>query len=325
MARASRKLWIVLAVACALGAGFALGPRPRVDDDVRGPRVPDVLGALDSYVGAAEAKYDDIRPGAEKAIVWADPAARAQTELAIVYLHGFSATRQEIAPVCERLGRALGANVFFTRLRGHGRTADAMAEPTVDDWLRDGLEALAIGQRLGRRVVVVGTSTGATLATWLASRPEAQGVHAFVLVSPNFGLHDSRARILLWPWGTHIARLIQGAYRSFEPLNERQARAWTTRYRTDALVTLMALVRLVEELDLSRLTQPFLLVYSQQDRVVDPAATAQAYEALGARVKQRLVIDDSEDPSHHVIAGDIVSPATTDEVVGAIGDFLARL
>jgi hypothetical protein len=36
-------------------------------------------------------------PGAEKKIIWAGEAAQ-KTPLSIVYLHGFSATRQERAP-----------------------------------------------------------------------------------------------------------------------------------------------------------------------------------------------------------------------------------
>ncbi len=57
-------------------------------------------------------------------------------------------------PVISHLGADLGANVFFTRLAGHGRDGAAMAEATVEDWLADAVEALAVGARLGDRVVL---------------------------------------------------------------------------------------------------------------------------------------------------------------------------
>ena len=63
-------------------------------------------------------------------------ADRRQTELALVYLHGFSASRQETAPLSEDLARQLGANLFVTRLSGHGRSPQAMGEPSVRDWLQ---------------------------------------------------------------------------------------------------------------------------------------------------------------------------------------------
>ena len=134
-----------------------------------------------------------------------DSRARTRTPLAVVYLHGFSATRQETAPFSARLARALGANLFEARLRGHGRSEAAMAEGTVEAWLEDGVEALAIGRRLGERVVLVGCSTGAALATWMLANGHDQDVAGLVLFSPNFGTRHRGASLLTGPWGTQIA------------------------------------------------------------------------------------------------------------------------
>ncbi|MDD4273595.1 MAG: hypothetical protein PHG14_07705 [Desulfobacter postgatei] len=38
-----------------------------------------------------------------------------------VYIHGFSATRKETAPLSDLVAKTLNANLFYTRLSGHGR------------------------------------------------------------------------------------------------------------------------------------------------------------------------------------------------------------
>ena len=63
----------------------------------------------------------------------------------------------------------LGANAFLPRLAAHGRATSAeFATVTPQDWLNDAREALAIGRRIGDRVILIGTSTGALLVTMVA-------------------------------------------------------------------------------------------------------------------------------------------------------------
>ena len=79
-------------------------------------------------------------------------------------------------PLPDKVAAALGANLFYTRLTGHGQDGAAMAEGSVNAWINDYAEAIAIGRAIGDKVVVIGTSTGASLATWAASQPAlAQG------------------------------------------------------------------------------------------------------------------------------------------------------
>ncbi len=327
MAHGRTRRWLTGAaiIVAALALAIALGPRPEVDLTTTLPELPADLAALDDYIAASERQFDDIRPDNDKRLVWANADSPSQTDLAIVYLHGFSASRGEISPVCEQVAERLGANLFFTRLRGHGRTGDAMLDGTVNAWLNDAIEALAIGRALGRRVVLIGTSTGATLATWLAAQPEARDVHALVLVSPNYMPKNHQTQILTWPWGRYIAEAIQGPERGFETQNALHAQYWTSRYPTRVLVPMMALVDLVAELDLAAVQQPTLMIYSERDQVIDPEIARARFEAFGAPIKQRLVITDDEDPAHHLVIGDIMSPATTPAAIDTIVDFLAQL
>jgi esterase/lipase len=314
----SPRAWLGTAAALAV---FALaGPRARMGSL---DAVPAVGEDVEAHLRASEAAFPDIRPGDAKRIVWADPARGARTPLSLVYLHGFSADSHEVEPLVTGLGQRLGANVYFTRLAGHGRTPEAMGEASIDAWLRDVAEGMEIGRRLGERVVLIGTSTGGTLATWAAMQADvAEGLAALVLLSPNFHPRNRSTRLLLWPWGRWIARVAQGPERCFEVRSEAQARHWTSCYPTSALLPMMALVEDVRTSDLSRVRVPTLVLYASTDQVVDPAETERAFAAFGSPDKALQRIENPGDPDGHVIAGDVLSPGATPEIEDRIAAFL---
>jgi esterase/lipase len=310
---------IVLSVLAAL---VFFGPRTSIDI---APRIIQLPVDIQGYVTTAEARFVDIREGTAKKIIWAAGKVNQRTPLALVYLHGFSATRQEVAPLCKRLASSLGANLFYTRFTGHGRPGRAMSAVTVSDLANDALEALAIGRRLGDRPIIIGTSTGGTLATWLASQDHSRSIHAVILLSPNFGPRNPMAEVLNWPWARFYVPLIQGRTRRWEPTNDLHARYWTTQYPTEALFSMMGAVRLARSLDLERIDLPFLFIYSPNDQVVDSDKTDKVFARLGGSHKSRRLIFSSGDPAQHVIAGEILSPQTTDAVLSTILTFLDEL
>jgi alpha-beta hydrolase superfamily lysophospholipase len=318
-----RRIVVSIGILSALVGLFVIGPRPKVSEQLSDLELP---SGLESYLRKSEARYPDIKPGTEKTIIWAHPSTKGQTVASVVYLHGFSASRQETAPLSEQIAARLAANLFYTRLRGHGRSGDALGEVTVNDWLNDAQEAMEIGKRLGNRVVLLGSSTGATLAAWMALQPQWQPhILAVVLISPNFGPRDTGAEVLLWPWGVQMIRLAVGKTRSFTPANEGHATYWTTRYPVKALSPMMGLVQLVRSKDLSQIKTPTLTIYSKADQVVDSRKVEMFFEMLGSRQKKLLDVMSEDNPSQHVLAGDILSPSTTDRLTEDIVRFVAPL
>jgi len=271
---------------------------------------------LDAYLAAGESRYLDIRPGDGKHIVWADPATKAKTPLSIIYLHGFSASAEELRPLPDRVATALGANLFFTRLTGHGRSNDAMGDARLDDWLADFSEALSIGEALGERVIVMGTSTGASLATLALADPKiASRIAAAVFFSPNYGINSFGAFLLTTPIAPQLSRLLIGQTRGFAPYNAGHAAHWTTQYPTSALLPMAALVKLSVKSSVEQIRTPALFLYSSLDQVVRPDKVREVAGRWGGP-REIFDVGKTEDPVNHVIAGEIISPATT----GALAD-----
>ncbi|MFN3642099.1 MAG: alpha/beta hydrolase [Gemmobacter sp.] len=321
--------WIIGATALlAAGLAAALWLWPAEAPLRVGPYDGAALGEdLDAWLAAREGVVPGIVPGVEKRIVWAgEPGAR--TPLAILYLHGFSATSEEIRPVPDRVAAALGANLYFARLAGHGRDGPAMAEATAEDWMLDLAEALAIGARIGDRVILMGTSTGGALilAGLGADLPGTDRVAGAVFVSPNFRLASAAGMVLDLPLVERWGHLIAGRERAFEPLNAAQAQYWTEAYPTAALYPMARMMRAARAVDPAALRMPAMFVWSDADQVVDAGSVRAVADRWGGPVARMTVAPGPGiDPSGHVIAGDIVSPAATDAVAAAMIDWARGL
>jgi esterase/lipase len=288
--------------------------------------VPRELAALPAWLQQREERAGVFDTAVAKRVQFVHPAAPTRTAWSVVYLHGFSATRQETAPVSDQVAKALGANLFETRLHGHGLPGDSLGTVTAQSWLEDAVEALEIGRRLGDSVLVVGTSTGGTLGVWLATLPpgDRAGLRALVLISPNFGPKDEKARLLTLPWANVLLpRFIP--QREWEARNDEQRRFWTMKYPSTALFPMQALVERVRARDLAGYSVPTLVFLNDDDQVVDAARTRQWLADLSretlAPIEQVLVTPaDGEDG--HVLAGRIVSPSQTPMVRDRVVEFV---
>jgi alpha-beta hydrolase superfamily lysophospholipase len=276
------------------------------------------INDIDARLTDGESAFPDIRPGLAKEIVWADPIVKGRTALAVIYIHGFSASKGEVRPLPDLVAKALGANLFYTRLAGHGRSGDAMAETSAEAWKRDMTEALGIAAEIGSKTLIIGTSTGASLATWALSQPRLSApVSGAVFLAPNFRIKASGAGLLTAPFAWASSRLFLGRRRGFIPLNPLHATYWTMDYPVSALLPMAALVKQVRSLPFERIGTPALFIHSARDQVVDPAQTARVARRWGGPATL-LDPGDIGDPCGHVIAGDALSPKTTAAIAADI-------
>ncbi len=115
----SKRLFSLILLLPLLGAGLWVSTPVRLEPVATAVDLP---GNLDDWLTIHEqsvAERFGLVPGTEKRITWFAEGER--TAWSVVYLHGFSATRQETAPLSTLVAQALGANLFETRLSGHGR------------------------------------------------------------------------------------------------------------------------------------------------------------------------------------------------------------
>lgn len=316
-------IWIVLGLVVVLL--IVLGPRPRVALRWVVDELPVELGGLSDWLAETEQSRGDVTEGAEKHVRFANPNAPAKTPLVVLYLHGFSATRQELAPIPERVAEAIGANYYGARLTGHGLDSESLGKAQAGDWLKDTAEAWQIARSLGDRVIVISCSTGGTLSTWLAQQPSAQdALAAMVLFAPNFQPRHWASKLFGWPWSRYWMPWLAGQEYGREPEGELSGKYWTSSYPTRVLHQLQALVVAVRKSRLDAITAPSLFLYSEDDQVVNARYTDRVYEKWGSEIKERIRIDGVDGESNHVFTGDIVAPHRTEDSIEQVLTFLKQ-
>jgi pimeloyl-ACP methyl ester carboxylesterase len=260
---------------------YFLGPKPdkaRFNADL--PVVPEAPVDLETFIANNENRYK-IKPDNEARIIWKD-SMRQKTGYSVVYLHGFSASQKEGDPVHRRFAKNFGCNLFLPRLADHGiDTTESLFSFTADRVWNSAKEALAIGKRLGDKVVLISTSTGGTLALMLAAK-YPQDVYALINLSPNIAINDPAAFILNDPWGLHIARLVFGGKYVETEYSEERARYWNGRYRLESVVELEELLESSMTAETFRsISQPSLtLYYYKNENEQDPEVSVSAIQDM---------------------------------------------
>ena len=286
-----------------------------------------VIDSLEVYIRSQESKHK-IKPGNEAEIVWADSTNHQQTEYAVVYLHGFSASKEEGNPVHINFAKSIKANLYLARLADHGiDTIAPMQYFTADNLWETAKEALAIGKKLGKKVILVGTSTGGTLALQLAAAyPE---VHSLILLSPNIEINDDKVWLLNNPWGLQIARKVSGGdERVLDGKTPIYKKFWFDHYRLEAVVQLQELLEsAMNKQTFEKVKQPTLLLYyykneKQQDPVVKVSAMLKMFDELGTpkNKKEKQALPNTE---NHVI-GSYITSKDISAVEKAIGEFAKK-
>lgn len=308
----SRRRFILITFPLILLFSFYfLGPEPdKPVWEMTLPVVPAEPEALENYVKAEEAKHK-LKPDNEARIIWKD-SSRQKTEFSVVYIHGFSASQEEGDPIHQDFARKFGCNLYLARMADHGvDTTDQLLYFTPDRWWASAKEALAIGKTLGRKVILMGTSTGGTLNIMLAaSYPD--DVYAMMNMSPNIAINDPNAWLLNDPWGVQIARLVVGGNNRNFPPDPAKDQYWNNPYRLEAVAQLEELLedKMTPE-TFSKVKCPSLSLYyykneQEQDPTVKVSAILEMSQALATSddLKETVAIPNA---GGHVLGSHVVS------------------
>lgn len=305
-----RKLVFSFRILINLVGIFLLGPHPAKPyfDDVL-PAISDQI-PIDAYVSSIESSQK-IKPNNQAKIIWAD-TAHQPTEYAIVYLHGFSASQMEGDPVHLNIAKQFHCNLYLSRLAEHGIAgSNVMQNLTAENFWESAKEAYAIGKKIGKKVILMSTSTGGTLSLQLAaSYPEIAGL---IMYSPNIEINKLSASLLNIPWGLQLARLVQnGNFNNVKYTNKDYPKYWNPHYRLEATVELQNLIKATMNKKLfEKVHQPCLTLFyykdeNHQDNVVKVSAIKKMFSEISTPDNLK-VIKAMPNTGNHVIASPMVS------------------
>ena len=103
---------------------------------------------VESYIAEKELLFENTDPRAKKKIIWHDDE-KIKTEYSIVYLHGSFATGRQQEEVLVKIAKKLKANLFISRLAGHGSGFESTKSLEAKNFLEDAAEAVAVGNKIG--------------------------------------------------------------------------------------------------------------------------------------------------------------------------------
>jgi len=323
------KKWLLI-IPAALGIAYWAGPAPATPHyDPAMPAVPSGAAALENYIRSMESMHK-LKPDNEARIVWANDSTKAVTPWSMVYLHGFSSSQAEGDPVHRNTARRYGANLYLSRLAEHGiDTTEPMMNLTADKNWESAKLALAIGKKIGQKVILIGTSTGGTNALQLAAA-YPNDVAAVVLLSPNIAINNDKAYMLNNHWGVQIARLVTGSdHKTADDQRPAYKQYWYYRYPYEGTAALQEILETsMTPATFGKVKQPVLLLYyykdeTHQDPVVKVDAMLKMFDELGtpAALKRKQAMPKTGD---HVLGSSLKS-GDVEGVQAAINQFLEEV
>jgi esterase/lipase len=318
MKRIKRFLGILLLVLVIV---YFLGPKPskpELGKDL--PSISASIGNIDDFIKSREDSLP-VKPDNESRIIWANDSVHERTEYVVLYLHGFSASWYEGYPAHVNFAQYYGFNLYIPRLPSHGiETEDALIDMTPDRLWEAAKEALITARSIGKKVIIMSTSTGGTLALKLAADfPEY--VDGLILYSPNIRINNGAAFLLSKPWGLQIGRKSNGGkYRvTNEDFKSKECSYWNCKYRMEATVYLQQLIdATMKKETFQNVTAPVFLGYyykdkNNQDQTVKVSSMLKMFDQLGTPDEHKIKVA-FPGAGDHVIACELTS-GSLDEVI----------
>ena len=234
--------------------------------------------------------------------------------LGVVVIHGYMAAPAEVEP----LARTIHQRGFWTcvpRIKGHGTAPEDLSLRTRQDWHRSVDGACAAALQWCHRIALVGFSNGAGLALHAAARIPAAA--AVVAICPPFKLKDYKVRMVpaVAMWDRLVARVRGVAKFTFVENRPENPQINYTRNPVSGIHELESLMNDVYKI-LPALTIPTMIIQADQDPVVDLKGTRRAFERLGAKQREYLLLKRNR---HVIVMGE-----DEKEVHDAAGQFIEK-
>ena len=291
---------------------FLLGPRyPYTPFDCAPSESIISLEKIQQKIDQEFILHPNLKPDNDARIMWVDSFQK--TKFVILYLHGFSASRNEGFPTHENLAKKYKCNLYLSRLPGHGiRSENPLFGVTAKDYIEYGKKAINEASKLGDHLIVMSTSTGSTISAYLASCDPR--VEALVMLAPNFGLADPNFDRLDGPWGEQLFKLMVGGnYWEWSSSVPEVKDYWQTRYRTEAVIVLDQLVtNTMTNTVFEKINIPYYIGYyykddSEKDDVIS-IDDIHRFEKFTSTSKDKYLIKEYPNAKHHPLGNEFHNP-----------------
>ena len=225
-----------------------------------------------------------------------------------ILIHGFTGTPFEMRWLGDRLA-SKGFRAIGVRLPGHGVVAEELERSNFMDWLNE-VRAVVLAQPEGSRVFLVGLSMGALIAAIVAA-DHPHRVRGLALLAPALRL---RPRIELFRaasgWG--LLPWVRFVEKKPSDMEDRALQAQNPNIgRIPALsVGQLGQLQLLTRLALPKISAPALVMYSERDPTVAPAAAYEVAKRIGSRPARLVRLDRSK----HILTLDVERERVADEI-----------
>ena len=223
----------------------------------------------------------------KKLIPGSEPVNFEGSSTGILFIHGFTSSPYEMKPLSKYLMKHK-YTFSIPLLKGHGTNPKDLINCRWYDWFDEVKETLFEMRKRCKKIIVVGQSTGASLALHLAAHYQVEGVAA---LAPALILKEKKLKLLP----------IASIFRKYQnkpngpDISDAEARKKAVTYDKTPLKTVRELLDLYKHLkvDLPDIYTPVLLIHSAQDHVVDIKGAEYIYEKISSPDKHFLKLKDS--------------------------------
>ncbi len=278
--------------------------------------LPDSPEDLELFINRYEAGIKGVKANARATVVWADPNHKSKTEYVLIYLHGFKASYGEGEPIHRAIAHKFGLNLYLSRLYKHGLDdPDAFSTIEAQHFTESARQAFYIGQKLGKKIIIMGTSTGGSLGLYLAGHPSFRhSIAGLILYSPLIRFYGLKHMLLATKPGRTLLRLTPGgSYMLTSPsASEAEEDIWYSSYRLQGALALGKFVQeKMTKATFSNVQCPVFAGYyyknrEQQDKVVSVPAIKKMFEQLGTEKNKKCLLN-FPDAQTHIISSQLYS------------------
>lgn len=235
-------------------------------------------------------------------------------ENVVLFIHGLSSSPSEMKMISKTINQE-GYTTSAILLSGHGSKPSDLKKITWNDWFNDVKGELFQLRKKYNKIIIVGLSTGASLALHLAAHYQVEGV---VALAPAIYLKNRYSKLLPFlKYFTFYSKKKNGP-----DVSDEKAKAGLVGYEKIPLKAILEAQKLFDHLknDLPDVYVPALIAHSINDHVIDFKSAEFVYNKISSKSKQFLKLEKS----YHILTVDVDKEIVTREVIKFINSICRK-